>query len=120
MEDAYAALGLDHGASSEEITAAYHRLVRRYPPELNPRRFARIRQAYEYLSSYERRMRQAAGDPEGAFDLLFPRVEAFLQEPPEPPEPLGPEDWAPVMSMLRERMIRTILHSGMPPPPEKS
>ena len=112
MEDAYAILNLDSGASVDDIKAAYHRLVRRYPPEINPRRFARVKQAYEFLSSYERRMRHAAGDLHEGLDLLFPKVKAVLLPPPEPPEPLGSDDWGSLIKPLREQIIRAILADG--------
>lgn len=113
MKDAYTTLGLDHESSAEQVDAAYARLVRRYPPELNPRRFAKIKQAYEFLSCYEEQMRQAAGDLEQALDMLFPKIPAILEAPPEPPEPLCVEDWQPVMNLLRERVIRAILVDGL-------
>ncbi len=113
MADAYQSLGLEHGASGEKIDAAYRRLVRRYPPELNPRRFAEIKQAYEFLRSYERRMREAKDDFPDSLALLFPPIDASLGPPPDPPEPLTPADWERFLDPLREEAIRTIVANGL-------
>jgi curved DNA-binding protein CbpA len=105
MNEAYSILGLEPGASDDEVNAAYRRMVRRYPPELNPRRFARIKQAHELLSSYERRMREAQADLERAIEMLYPPVTVTLVPPPEPPPPLTAADWRPLLRRLREQAI---------------
>lgn len=51
----YEALGVDSGASAEEIKRAYYRMVRKHPPEEDPHGFARIRAAYETLSDPDAR-----------------------------------------------------------------
>lgn len=109
MDDAYTALGIQPGATSEEIDSAYRRLVRRYPPELNPRRFARIKEAHNLLSSYEQQMREVAFDPEHAIDLVSPAPVAKMLPPPPAPEPLVPADWQPFLRPLREMAISAIL-----------
>jgi hypothetical protein len=47
IESAYEILRISRDASPEEVRAAYVRLVRRYPPERFPERFASFRNAYE-------------------------------------------------------------------------
>jgi DnaJ-class molecular chaperone len=47
IESAYELLRIPRDASPEEVRAAYVRLVRRYPPERFPERFAAIRNAYQ-------------------------------------------------------------------------
>jgi curved DNA-binding protein CbpA len=47
--DPYAALGIEHTASTEEVKKAYFALVRQHPPEKDPEAFKRIRAAYEQL-----------------------------------------------------------------------
>lgn len=48
-DDAYEVLGLQPGASLEEVKRAYFEQVRRFPPDRFPEEFKRIRQAYEEL-----------------------------------------------------------------------
>lgn len=58
--DPYAVLGLQRGASAEEIKRAYRRLARRHHPDLNPgdaaseERFKELTAAYELLSDPKR------------------------------------------------------------------
>jgi DnaJ-class molecular chaperone len=49
MTDAYEVLGVAPGSTEEQIRQRYLELVRQYPPERHPDRFAAIRQAYEAL-----------------------------------------------------------------------
>jgi hypothetical protein len=101
------------GTSSEEIEAAYRRLARRYPPELNPLRFAQIKDAYEVLTSLERRMRDAESDPARALAALFPAVEVRLAAPPEPLPPLTLADWEPLLAPLRSAALAGVLRAGV-------
>jgi len=61
MKDLYAVLGLSENATSQEIRAAYLRLVRRYHPDLNPgdpeaaERTREANAAYEILGNAEKR-----------------------------------------------------------------
>jgi DnaJ-class molecular chaperone len=49
IESAYEILRVSRDAAPEEVRAAYVKLVRRYPPEHFPERFAAVRSAYEKL-----------------------------------------------------------------------
>jgi len=61
--DFYVLLGLDRGASPDDVKRAYKRLARRFHPDVNPGddvaavRFREIARAYEILSDPERRQR---------------------------------------------------------------
>lgn len=55
LTDPYRVLGLERGASHEEIRRAYFRQVREHPPETDPETFKTIRAAYEQLRSAEQR-----------------------------------------------------------------
>ncbi|MDR0616364.1 MAG: hypothetical protein LBG29_06100 [Synergistaceae bacterium] len=47
IESAYELLKIPRNAAPEEVRAAYVKMVRRYPPESFPERFAALRNAYE-------------------------------------------------------------------------
>ncbi len=108
-QEPHAALGLKPGAAREDITRAYRKLVRRYPPELNPERFARIRRAYELLGSLEHRMAEARKDPEEALEALFPPPDLTFKPAPPPPGPLEPGDLEPLLGPLRLELLKRIL-----------
>lgn len=61
--DYYKVLGLQRGASEEEIKKAYRRLAKKYHPDLNPgdkeaeARFKEVNEAYEVLSDSQKRAR---------------------------------------------------------------
>jgi curved DNA-binding protein CbpA len=50
MGDPYEVLGLEPGASETEIRNRYLQLVREFPPDRAPERFASIRAAFDVLS----------------------------------------------------------------------
>ena len=64
----YDILGVDPGASDEEIAKAYKRLAKRYHPDLNPgntaaaERMGQINRAYDDIKA----MRQRGADPNAA------------------------------------------------------
>jgi hypothetical protein len=53
LESSYSVLRLSPQATPEEIRQAYARLVRRYPPEHFPEKFAAVHAAYRCLSHDE-------------------------------------------------------------------
>jgi curved DNA-binding protein CbpA len=57
MTDAYAVLGLPADSDDETIRRRYLELVRQFPPERHPERFAAIRRAYESLRDLDTRLR---------------------------------------------------------------
>lgn len=63
MSDYYETLGLQKGASAEEIKKAYRQLARKYHPDINPgdgvaeERFKQIQEAYSVLSDSDKRKR---------------------------------------------------------------
>lgn len=70
-------LGLESGATEEQIKMVYHTLVKQYHPDENPEgevtsHFYEIRDAYEYL--------MAAKDLGGAYIYHFPCTEDFWFE----------------------------------------
>jgi curved DNA-binding protein CbpA len=57
MTDPYEVLGLDTDSDDETIRRRYLELVRQYPPEHQPEKFAGIRTAYESLRDLNTRLR---------------------------------------------------------------
>ena len=57
MSDPYEILGLPADSSDEAIRQRYLELVRLNPPELQPQRFAAVRQAYESLRDLDTRLK---------------------------------------------------------------
>jgi curved DNA-binding protein CbpA len=109
METPHEILGLPPSAAPEEITAAYRKLARRYPPELAPERFARIHRAYQLLTSPEFRMEAARARPEEAIDQIFSVPGLTLKPPPPPPPPLTEKDLAPLLAPFRRaRLVRLL------------
>ncbi len=108
-QELYSILGLEPGACGEEVDRAYRRLARRYPPELNPERFAEIHRAYRLLSSPEERMAEVREAPEKALDALFPLPRIELRPAAEPPGPPAAGDLEPLLGPLRRDLLRRLL-----------
>jgi DnaJ-class molecular chaperone len=66
MTDPYAILGLGPGCSEAEVRRRYLELVRQYPPDRAPERFAEIHQAYEKLRDPVVRMESSLFDLESS------------------------------------------------------
>jgi len=57
MTDPYHVLGVADDADDETIRRRYLELVREFPPERHPERFASVRAAYERLKDLDARVR---------------------------------------------------------------
>jgi curved DNA-binding protein CbpA len=57
MTDPYQVLGLPPESDDDAIRRRYLELVRQFPPEKHPERFAAVRQAYESLRDLNTRLR---------------------------------------------------------------
>jgi len=112
MESPHAVLGLSPAATADEITAAYRKLVRRYPPELAPEKFARIHLSYQLLTSPEHRMKAAQTAPEETIGQLFPVPPATLKPPPTPPPPLTEPDLEPLVAPFRRDLLARLLRNA--------
>ena len=82
-DDPYIVLGLQYGATSEEVRQAYFRMVRLHTPEVDPEGFKRVRAAYETLRSPRHRSELALlkfdeSVVEVDLDLVARAVEAEL------------------------------------------
>jgi DnaJ domain len=119
MDDAYRLLGVEPDATAAQIGRAYRTLVRRYPPELNPERFARIHGAYELLSSLAHGMEEARKAPEASLLELFPAPALRLRPAAPAPPPVQPQDAAPLLRPLRRAWIGRQLREAFaaPAPP---
>lgn len=68
MSDAYAVLGVAADADDEAIRRRYLELVKQFPPEHHPKKFAEVRAAYDQLKDLDTRLRHRlfeAGKGEG-------------------------------------------------------
>lgn len=94
-QDPYEILGLAADATDEEIRAAYLRLIKEHPPDHDPEKFERIRDAYDYLRDPRRRTRE----------LLFARsatgpLENLLDGSRGQRRFVGPKPW---LAVLKEK-----------------
>ena len=55
MKNLYEVLNINKNSSEKEIKDRYMTLVRKYPPEKEPQKFAEIREAYEILCNPKQR-----------------------------------------------------------------
>ncbi|MDR2179918.1 MAG: hypothetical protein LBP21_06395 [Synergistaceae bacterium] len=107
IESAYDILHVPRDAGPEEVRRAYVRLVRRYPPEHFPEKFAALRRAYQQVTLSE-----------DFIEEMFSRV----KEDGEPLEMAGflwgdrrdlkPEKEVPLtelVSLLRVKNMRSVL-----------
>jgi DnaJ-class molecular chaperone len=93
MIDPCVILGVDAGATDEEIRAAYLRKVRDYPPERAPEQFERVRDAYEMLRDPRRRMQQRLFAPADAAEPLA----TLFGGGSRPRRFVGPGPWVEVL-----------------------
>lgn len=110
METPHAILGLSPAATAEEVTRAYRKLVRRYPPELAPEQFARIHRAHQLLTSLEHRIEAARISPEEMLEQLF--APPALKPPPPPPPPRTAEDLEPLRAPCRRLLLARCLRDS--------
>ena len=112
VDSPHAILGLPASASAEEIVRAYRKLVRRYPPELAPEQFARIHQAYQFLTSPERRMQAARTAPEETVEQLFPSPRAALKPFAPAVPPLTEGDLELLLAPYRRELLLRLLREA--------
>lgn len=53
MNTYFKILGLEENADKQQIKRAYFKMIRKYPPEIAPEEFKKIREAYDYLIQNE-------------------------------------------------------------------
>ena len=63
MKDPLDMLGLPSDADDDAIRVRYLTLVKEFPPERNPEKFAEIRKAYEATKNLEDRLRRRLFEP---------------------------------------------------------
>ncbi len=101
MSDPYAELGLPADADDETIRRRYLELVKQYPPDHHPEKFAAIRRAYEQMRDLETRLRHRlfeAGKQE-SLDALIEEVACR-----SPRRRLGLKD---LLAALQEPWVRS-------------
>ena len=81
MSDPYEVLGIDPASGDAEIRRRYLELVRRYPPDQHPERFAAVREAYDQLRDPVARLRAKLfpAKPHETMDAILADVEQRLR-----------------------------------------
>lgn len=85
IDDPYKVLGLERGASDEEVKQAYRRLAKKYHPDLNPgdqeaaKKMQQINEAYDQIKNPEKYARQTGYGPFGGW---YTGWQETYQEPP--------------------------------------
>jgi DnaJ-domain-containing protein 1 len=79
MYDPYEQMGLPPGSDDAQIRRRYLELVREYPPDRAPQRFAEIHAAYDALRDPTRRLQAKLLDVHSSHDSLEV-IEAKLNE----------------------------------------
>jgi curved DNA-binding protein CbpA len=76
MIDPYKVLELPLTADEETIRRRYLELVRRFPPDRDPQKFAEIRSAYEALRDRDERLRKQLfqGDRDAHLDTVVEEI----------------------------------------------
>ncbi|MBR2259845.1 MAG: SEC-C domain-containing protein [Blautia sp.] len=79
MEQYYAILGIEKGASEKELKRAYVRQIRLHTPEKDPEGFRKIRDAYEKLTQTDPQDEEASFAPveEGFQKLFYEQIETL-------------------------------------------
>ena len=74
MKEYYKILGLNEGASDEDIKKAYRKMSKKYHPDLNPNnteaeeKFKQVVEAYEILTGKQKPKNQNQGNPFDGFN----------------------------------------------------
>ena len=90
MPDPYEVLGLEPDSNEAEIRRRYLQLVRQFPPERQPERFAAVREAYDQLRDPRRRLQSKLfrGEPNDSLDAIVADVKRRLRAARIPTETL--------------------------------
>jgi curved DNA-binding protein CbpA len=90
MNDPFEIMGLAQGAGDDEIRSRYLQLVREFPPDRAPERFAQIRAAYDDLRDPIRRLetQMFSLDTHDSFEALARDLRGRILRPDLPAEML--------------------------------
>jgi curved DNA-binding protein CbpA len=83
MKDPHEVLGLPADSDDDAIRSRYLELVRQFPPEQEPARFAEVRAAYEHFQDRDTRLLNRLSRPyrKDALDGLVDRLAASAARP---------------------------------------
>ncbi|MEW6744924.1 MAG: J domain-containing protein [Planctomycetota bacterium] len=84
IHDPWSELGLSTDASDEEIRRRYRELVKMHPPDRDPERFERLRDAYSLIEDPQRRATMALLGPAPLADLSELRQRLQSRRKPVP------------------------------------
>ena len=96
LHDPWALLGIEPGASDEEIRAAYRDAVKRHPPDRDPQGFTRLNEAFAALRDPRARAQERLLGPSPLRDLV--ELQDLLRASKRPPA--GPALW---LDLIRGR-----------------
>lgn len=98
IESAYRTLRVGRDTSPEKVREAYVRLVRRYPPEHFPEKFAALRQAYQQITLDESAVEEMIEQLHGCRDSFEVAGILFGDHPDlRPASPLDFRDLTPLL-----------------------
>jgi curved DNA-binding protein CbpA len=83
MNDPYRILGIDPSADEAAVRARYLELVREFPPDREPQRFAEVREAYDRIRDPVNRLQQRLFDVSAhfTFESILADAKPSLRNP---------------------------------------
>lgn len=80
MHDPYAVLGVDPGTEADSVRQRYLKLIREFPPDRAPEKFAEIRAAFERIQNPEIRLNELLFEPPPHNNPLTRIIDATIEK----------------------------------------
>ena len=107
-------LRIGRDASHRDIEAAFKRMVKRYPPEFKPEKFAQVKLAYEVLTTAGPIIEKIKRNPkEALFEILEVRnpLDTMTDISEVPSTPLRPDDFSELIELHRKTWLLPVLRT---------